>query len=508
MSDQDEIIAFLSDPASYGKPGVTVERIDTHISHVFLVGQRVYKLKRAARFSYLDYSTPALREENCRRELALNRRTAPALYLDVRAITRDADGRLAFDGTGAAVDWVLEMRRFPDDCLFATLADKKQLTPLMMRNLTDAIAAFHAEAETATGGGCAAMAQTITGNIDNLIQCYPPLDHRSVDALAATTRESLTKVAALLDRRNDRGAVRRCHGDLHLGNVCLFEDRPTPFDCIEFNDAMSCIDVLYDIAFLLMDLIQRDLNDLANIVFNRYFDLAEQADGLPAMPLFLSVRAAIRAHVLATQDRQHHAADTEAKAKSYLALAQTLLRPGTPRLIAIGGLSGTGKSTLAQKLAPDFLPAPGARLVRSDVVRKRQANVPPETRLPPSAYGPETSARVYEALGAQCAAAVAAGYTAIADAVFLRAEERDAIATIASRAGVPFLGLWLEAPADVLKKRIAGRVNDASDADTTVLQSQFSIPTGAIGWQRIDSSRTLDDNRDRIRALLAPAART
>jgi aminoglycoside phosphotransferase family enzyme/predicted kinase len=499
---QDEVIGFLSDGASYGRPGAAVSRIDTHISMVFLVEDRVFKLKRAVRFSYLDNSTPRLREQNCRRELDLNRRTAPALYLAVHAITRTSDGGLAFDGEGAAVDWVLEMRRFPDDCLFETMADAGKLTAPLMRDLTDTIAAFHARADLAPGGGRQAIADTIAGNETNLAEASPPLDRQTIDALSRASRDALAKVAALLDARRDAGKVRRCHGDLHLGNVCLFEDRPMPFDCIEFNDTLSCIDVLYDLAFLLMDLVERGLSDLANVVFNRYFDVAAERDGLAALPLFMSVRAAVRAHVLAAQDRQAHAAKTAHRAQSYLSLAESLLRPGAPVLIAVGGLSGTGKSTLARAIAPDFSPAPGARIVRSDVIRKRQADVEPEIRLPPSAYGPETTARVYGELEQQCALSLGAGYAAIADATFLREGERDAIASVAAHAGVRFLGLWLEAPAAVLTERIGARVNDASDADAGVLQSQLSIPTGPIAWHRLDAGSAPGENRKRIRALL------
>jgi aminoglycoside phosphotransferase family enzyme len=502
MDDQNEVISFLAKGANYGKPGSTVERIETHISIIFLVGDRAYKLKRAVRFSYLDYSSPALRKKYCLAEFELNRRTAPALYLRVHSITRTPDGELEFDGNGNAVDWVLEMHRFAQSDLFVELADSNKLTPELMRDLTDVIAIFHTAAETTPQyGGRQGLEETIAGNNSNLSSSCPPLDAQEVRALYETSMEKLSAVGKTLDARRDGGRVRRCHGDLHLRNICLVDGRPTLFDCIEFSDALACIDVLYDLAFLLMDLVKRDLNELASVVFNRYLDLTSDLDGLAALPLFMSARAAVRAHVFAAQNQQHPSTEILCDARSYLLLATTLLRPHAPRLIAIGGLSGSGKSTLAQRLAPDYPPAPGARVIRSDVLRKRLFNVAPETKLPPSAYEPAVSKLVYESLEHQAAAAIAAGYTAIADATFLREEERQRIAEVARRADVPFEGFWLEAPKEILESRIGARLRDASDADTSVLRQQLTYDVGQIGWRRLDATRDLSVNVRAPRSL-------
>jgi aminoglycoside phosphotransferase family enzyme/predicted kinase len=497
--DQREIVAFLSDGANYGRPGTIVERIETHISIIFLVEEQAYKLKRAVRFSYLDYSTTALREQYCRAELALNRRTAPTLYRRLRAITQESDGSLVFDGTGTVVDWVVEMQRFSQGDLFDRLAAAGKLTPALMFDLTDAIAAFHRAAEITPGyGGRVGIADTIAGNNINLIAACPPLDRGQVDGLYAASKAKLATVGVLLERRRASGKVRRCHGDLHLRNVCLVNGRPMPFDCIEFNDALSCIDVLYDLAFLLMDLVQRGLRNLASVVFNRYLDLTGDMKGLPAIPLFMSIRAEIRAHVMVTQAWQTPSMKTLDEARSYLSLAGTVLRPHQPSLIAIGGPSGAGKSKVAQALASDFPVVPGARVIRSDVLRKRLFEVAPETRLPSSAYGKETMERVYRGLRDEASVALAAGYTVIADATFLRQEERKSIAALAERAGVAFVGLWLEAPNEVLATRLDARRHDASDADTTVLRQQLEFDTGGISWRRIDT-------RADLRATLATA---
>jgi uncharacterized protein len=490
---QDEVIAFLSDGASYGLPDARVERIETHISIVFLVADRAYKLKRAVRFSYLDYTTTSSRERFCKSELELNQRTAPSIYLRVRPICRSADGRFCFDH-GTIIEWILEMRRFSQADLFDQLAQRRRLTPQLMRDLTDVIVEFHSRAEPIyKQGGHSAIEQTIRDNNLNLIQYCPPLDQSQVEHVTAASIARASAVAELLDARRTAGKVRRCHGDLHLRNVCLFEDRPTLFDCIEFSDELACIDVLYDLAFLLMDLVQRDLIDLANIVFNRYLDLSAEIDGLPTLSLFMSMRAAVRAHVQAALNHSRPSAKTASDAQSYLALADAFLRPGSACLVAIGGLSGVGKSSVAQALASGFSPAPGARVIRSDILRKRLFDYPPEAKLPDSAYTSEVTERVYRALDDQAKVSLAAGYTTIIDATFLRQDERQRISACANLAHLPFMGIWLEAPNDVLMARIGNRGKDASDADMEVLKQQLKMDPGPIEWKRINAAHGLKD---------------
>jgi aminoglycoside phosphotransferase family enzyme/predicted kinase len=492
MNEQDQaaVIAFLADPASHG--GAAVQRIDTHASIVFLAGERVFKLKRAVRYSYLDYSTPALREQACRAELALNRRTAPELYEEVCPIARTPDGRVAFSATGAAVDWVVVMRRFDQETLFDRMAERGQLSDRLMFDLAEQIARFHAAAEIdAESGGHAGMAATTASDARNLRAGVPAtLDAPQVEALIAATQAQLARLAPLLEVRRRAGKVRHCHGDLHLRNICLVAGRPTLFDCVEFSRLISNIDVLYDLAFLLMDLHVRGLDALGNAVFNRYFDLQDESDGLAALPLFLSVRAAVRAHVDAAAARQQTGeaqARTRDEARRYLAHAADLQKPRPPCLIAIGGLSGTGKSTVAYGLAPRVGGAPGARVLRSDVIRKRLFDVALTDRLPASAYRAEVGVRVFQRMREEAAAALAAGHSVIADAVYARAAERDAIAAVAQAAKVPFVGLWLEAPAEALAARIAARRGDASDATAAVLRQQLTYDLGRIDWRRVNA---------------------
>lgn len=489
VSDQAAVIAFLADPATHG--GVRVERIDTHASIVFLVGERAYKLKRAVRFSYLDYSTLDARERCCRAELELNRRTAPELYEAVRFIALAPDGRMSLDGQGEIVDWVVVMRRFDQETLFDRMAAGGLLTVPLMLELADQIARFHdLAAIDRSAGGSAGLIESVASDARNLRVAVPDtLDRAQVEQLISTTRAAVARFGELLDIRRQSGKVRHCHGDLHLRNICLVAGRPTLFDCIEFNPLISNIDVLYDLAFLLMDLHARGLKLLANTVFNRYLDRRDECDGLPALPLFLSIRAAVRAHVAAAAARQQPDPSTsQNESRRYLGLAAEFLRRQGPRLIAIGGLSGSGKSTVAYGLAPRVDGAPGARVLRSDMIRKRLLGMDITDRLPSSAYSREMSARVYAQLVQEAGRILAAGYSVVADAVYAEPGERDAIAAVARSVGVPFTGLWLEAPAAIMASRIEGRTGDASDATVEVLQRQLAYNLGSIEWRRIDAS--------------------
>ena len=508
---EQEVAAFLARPATYGERDAAVERLDTHASLIFLVGPRAFKMKRAIRFSYLDYSTLARRKRYCERELELGRRLAPAIYRGLHAVTRSADGSLALDGPGEPVEWLLEMRRFDQAALFDRLAEAGRLTPALMRELADEIAAFHLAAEVALDrGGSPAIGALILDIDANLRLAGALLDAEAVRAWRAAASASVERLTPLLDRRRAEGKVRRCHGDLHLRNICLVDGRPTLFDPIEFSDDLSTIDVLYDLAFLLMDLHHRGHDELGNHVLNRYLDRTGDVGGLAALPLFLSLRAGIRAHVSAiAASRQAHPAESTALAgesRAYLALATEALAPRAPRLVATGGLSGTGKTSLAHALAPALGPIPGARIVRSDVLRKRSFGVSPETKLPAAAYEPAVSDRVYRLLYREAAETLSAGYAVVADAVFLRPEERDAVAAIAREKGLRFTGFWLDAAPEILARRIEGREKDASDADVAVMRRQTALDPGPIAWHRIDAGSDLSLTVEQARRILASDA--
>ncbi len=307
MNIQDEVIAFLSRPDSYDASGEPVEIIATHGSMIFLHGQQAYKLKRTIAYASLDFLTLENRERACRAELRLNRRTAPDLYLEVRPITRGAGGLLQFDSAGQVVDWVVVMRRFPQQALFDRMAEEGLLTRDLIRRLGSEIARFHASAEiTPQFGGAEGIREAIETNHGELCRHSRQLDAAAIHGLYREQLHTLGNMADLLDQRRRDGHVRRCHGDMRLANICLFEGRPTLFDGIEFSDRIACIDVLYDLAFVLVDLRHHDLAALADLLLECY--LAQtQEEPLPLpLPLFLSVRAATRSFTLAGSSQRQH----------------------------------------------------------------------------------------------------------------------------------------------------------------------------------------------------------
>jgi aminoglycoside phosphotransferase family enzyme/predicted kinase len=510
VDDQREVIEFLLTPQAYGAGVSRVERIDTHASAVFLAGDRAYKLKRAVRYDYLDFSTPERRRMLCEAELALNRRTAPSLYLDVVPVTREADRRLALNGRGTPVDWLVRMARFNQDALLDRMAARNALDPDGMPLLASAIAALHEGAERRTNqGGCAGMAWVIDGNARGFAEEGAGiLDAAACDRVTGAARAALARHAGRLDARAAGGFVRVCHGDLHLRNIVLIDGRPTLFDAIEFNEQISCIDVLYDLAFLLMDLWRLNLRAHANVIFNAYLELTDQLSALALLPLFLSCRSAVRAKTSATsaglQADATRARELETTAREYLSRAEELLRPPSPRLVAIGGLTGTGKSALARHLAADVGPAPGAVILRSDVIRKSLCGVPATRRLGPEGYTDVVTAQVYRTLVERAVEALQAGHAVIADAVLGRAWQRTAIAEAARTAGVRFTGLWLEAPVDVMSARVQARSGDASDATVAVLHEQLQQTLEPVDWERVDASGNLDEVRRQVQPALFP----
>jgi aminoglycoside phosphotransferase family enzyme/predicted kinase len=496
--EQTEVMGFLASPAVHG--GAPVERVETHASVVFLAGARAFKLKRAVRYDYLDFSTKERRKAMCKAEVRINRRTAPALYRGVVAVTREKDGLLALGGSGDPVEWLVEMVRFDQAGLLDRLAARGALDLGLMRPLASAIARFHLGAERRRDhGGRSGMAWVVDGNaIGFAEQGRGILDSTICASLTTDTCAALDRQGALLDARREAGFVRQCHGDLHLRNIVQLDGCPTPFDAIEFNDEIACTDVLYDLAFLLMDLWRRQLPQHANVVWNGYLSETTDLKGIPLLPLFLSCRAAVRAKTSATaanlQSDPSRRSELQALARDYLATAMTLLHPPGPCLVAIGGFSGSGKSTLAVELAPSLGAVPGAVVIRSDEIRKRLCGVEPLVRLGPESYTADVSRRVYGTVAERAGVIVRGGHAAIADAVFARPADRSAIEQVAVDAGVPFVGIWLDAPESILIARSERRQLDPSDADTTVIRQQITQDTGPIRWLRVDATPAIENN--------------
>jgi len=472
--------------------------IETALARVFLTAEAAFKQKRAIRFDYVDFTTAELRYAALARELEFNRASAPDIYRGIRRITRTAEGGLEFDGPGEVVEQVLEMRRFADEAVLSTRPDA--LDGTMAEALGRTIARIHAEAPLRSVSG---LAYTVPSNAAVLRGLAAELGAAEVEALIAATEAEHARLRPLLEARAAGGFSRRCHGDLHLGNILIEQGRPVPFDCIEFNDALSDIDVFYDLAFLLMDLDFRGRRGSAVRVLSGYLDEAARRfgpqlwEGLAALPLMLSVRAAVRAHVCA------HSGQAEL-GRRYLAAAQAHLAPLRPVLAAVGGLSGSGKSSLAREIAPQLGAAPGAVILRSDEIRKRQAGLAPTEPAPKTAYSAAADAAVFETLFQVAEVLLQAGRTVVLDATFMRPELRARAEAVAAAAGAPFYGLWLDAPAAVLEARVAARSGDASDADVAVLHSQLKRDLGAIEWRMLDASRPAEET---ARAWLSEISR-
>jgi aminoglycoside phosphotransferase family enzyme/predicted kinase len=496
---QAEVISFLSDSSAYAEVSSGVERHETHGAIVFLAGDRAYKLKRAVRFPYMDYSTVEARHKMCLRELDVNRRMAPEIYIGIAKIARMVDGSLYLtDGSTQenAVDWLVVMRRFPQDALLENMRRQGTLTNDVLQNAARRVARFHGASEIRCEmGGHKGVSSVIEGNLGILRQMAgEPFSQPEIALLGELSRAELEKLRGVLERRRRNGYVRQVHGDLHLNNICMIHGEPVPFDAIEFRDEFSQIDLFYDLAFLLMDLDRHGLCEGSNTVLNTYLEETLDYTGLAPLPLYLSCRAAIRAHVtMSMAQKDVNAQMARQDAMAFLNRAVEYLRPVYPSLIAVGGPSGTGKSTLARRLAPAIGAAPGAVILRSDVIRKQLWGLPPTERLPEAAYTAEFSTRVFQAIAERAEIILRTGHSVVADAVYGRPEERLALAKVAERAHAAFLGLWLNAPENILEHRISSRKNDASDATVSVLHGQLKRILPAHDWANIEAAVAPDD---------------
>lgn len=504
---QERVLDFLERTVFSAANGG--KRVDTHASVVFLGNDRVFKIKRAVRLPFLNYSTLEKRKIACEEELRVNAINAPDMYRRVVAITRAQDG-FEIDGRGTPTEWAVEMARFDEQQTLDHMAAVGPIDSALAATLADAILRSHERGPRTDGEAWLASIPSIIDRNTAKFHAERDIDPAAVDHLDAYSHDAFTRLQSLLSRRATQGFVRRCHGDLHLANIALVNGRPLLFDAIEFDPAIATTDVLYDLAFTLMDLLHFKSNVAANIVFNRYLAGASERnlDGLGVLPLFLSMRAAIRAHVLFTRSEQE--ADGEAardEAKRYFELARHLITPKPSLLVAIGGLSGTGKSVLARELASLVEPPPGAVIVRSDVVRKRLFGVGQNTALPDAAYQPDTSVRVYEALADAARRILVQGCSVILDASFMQEVQRSALFRLAREHNVRPIGLFLTAQLATRLARIAGRKHDASDATENVALKQEEAAIGAMDWHVVDASGTPQDTLRRSRAWLSENGR-
>ncbi|MGE4373064.1 MAG: AAA family ATPase [Xanthobacter sp.] len=521
VADQGALFAFLARPGPYAlPPDAHIQCIHTHGAAVFLAGPFAYKVKRAVYFPFMDFSTLDKRKTACEAELSIGRVNAPNLYLDVVPITRSEEGTLQLGGAGDVVDYAVKMRRFDTAHTLDKVTTERDLSSDEIKALARAIVASHVRAPVVHKKDPSACFEAFLS--DNRAEftarpaLFPPAQTK---ALCDASEQAFAHIRPLLRVRGKAGYVRRCHGDLHLRNIVLLDGAPVLFDAIEFNEEIATCDTLYDLSFLLMDLWERGLFTTANAVFNRYlWDAQEEGhlEGLTALPFFLSMRAAIRAKVEAA-GLDHLAQDARAEAEQRIRhlfqMGQFFLNPESvtsapasfhsgkralpllpeaaqapgPRLVAVGGLSGTGKSTCAMAWAPFIGRPPGALVLRSDVERKHLFHTAETEHLPPAAYTQEATLRVYARLCAFAARALASGQSVIVDAVYAHPYERVDVEKVAQAAHLPFTGIWLEADLSVRVDRVEQRAGDASDADAAIARQQQGYDLGDMHWIRLKS---------------------
>tara|TARA_R110002096_G_scaffold5863_20_gene27067 strand:+ start:6017 stop:7540 length:1524 start_codon:yes stop_codon:yes gene_type:complete len=469
------LIDALREPDAYPHPCTAIRLIETHISWVFLTGEYAYKLKKPLDFGFLDFTTLARREFYCREELRCNRRFAPDLYLDCVPVNRAADGRVRIGGSGETIEWAVKMREFDVDEQADHVLERGELeAPLLRRfaaRLTRIYAAAPAPRAMADELGAAHIAAPVTDNFRELERLRSDPDERA--ALARIRTWSANRHALLrdvFDARARDGYVRECHGDLHLANLVRRGDDIIAFDCIEFSEALRTIDPVCDIAFLFMDCAVRGRDDLAYAFLDAYLDASADYDGAALLRYYAVYRSLVRAKIAALRLEQcadPHSAESLA---THLAWADRATEARGVALVLMCGVSGSGKSWLAERLAPAL---PAIRL-RSDVAR--DALSPPAGESG-ARYSPAQRERVYTRLGDCARPILAGGDTVIVDATFADRATRARFAGLARAAGAACVVVYCTAARATLEERITRRERegrDPSEATVAVLQQQLA----------------------------------
>lgn len=471
-------IEDLLRPDAFAHDTGPIELRETHISWVVLTGPLAYKIKKPVRLDFIDASTLERRREFCTEELRLNRRLAPELYLDVVAITH-ADGKAVIEGTGAIVDYAVRMRQFPADDELQALLERNEIGTAEMSALGALLADFHGKAAVAAPESSSErterLYELVLGNLNQLMaHLHPDQPPQVLDRLLDWTRDTANELEPMFQERERGGFVRECHGDLHAGNIVMFQGRLTAFDCIEFDPALRWIDVMNDIAFLVMDLASHQRTDLAFSLLSRYLEVTGDYAGIGLLRFYAVYRALVRAKVDALSAAQVSARSQEFlhRLRQRVRAAEGWTTPRQPILVLMHGPSGSGKSWLSEKLVPEL----SAVRIRSDLERKRLAGIAPAQSASAGVYSQEFNHRTYSHLLDCAESCLRAGISAIVDAAFLDRSDRELFLTLASRLHLPHVIVSCHADPETLAGRIFERSrerNDPSDADVSVLDAQL-----------------------------------
>lgn len=481
---ETRIIEGLLDPDIYPHPCTKVDLIQTHISWVFLTGLRVYKIKKPVNLGFVDFTSLERRKHFCSEEIRLNRRMAPDLYLDVVPITGSVE-HPQIDGDGPVIEYAVRMRQFEKSHLLTSVATA-ELTIDRIEQLAADCASFHDRADAVPPdsqfGTPEAVLKPVVENFEAMKDCDDSTCETVAD-LRERVNFSFGRLIPAIKKRKSAGRVRECHGDLHLGNMFLEQDRITVFDGIEFNESLRWIDVISDIAFLVMDLTVRGHHDLANRFLNRWLEQTGDYDGLTVLPFYCSYRAAVRAKVDVIRIHQPDVSFSEQRHLSrdccdYLKLAHQFLIRKPPSLTITMGLSGSGKTTVTDELIAQG----DAIRIRSDVERKRMYGLglteTSDDEMKSRMYSEQSTAAVYDRLRHRAATVIDAGYPVVVDATFLKRQQRKSFARLAEGLGVPFAIIYCHASENVLRQRIRTRHakgSDPSEASEAVLDRQLAI---------------------------------
>ncbi len=476
-------ITNMLKPEVYNHPCHNIELIETHISWVILTGDFAYKIKKPVDFGFLDFSTLAKRKYFCKQELHLNRRLAADIYLELSAITGTED-RPQLAGSGEIIEYAVKMKQFPQSAQLDNMLAAGELKLTHMNAFADMAANFHQSADVAdissNYGSKETVYHPVEENFQQIAQQAVASDYTDqLATLSQWSQSQLTEKQSIMAQRKANGFIRHGHGDMHLRNMLWLNNKAMAFDCIEFNESLSWIDVISDIAFLIMDLQHRQQQPLANRFLNHYLEISGDYAALPLLPFYLCYRAMVRAKVSVLRLAQNGISTQQSRQiinsfESYLELAGRYTKKTTPQLIIMRGLSASGKSTLSQQL----LDHSGMIRIRSDIERKRLfANASQEathTAIDAGIYSRPASQQTYDKLRELACNIIKAGYSVIVDAAFLKQPQRKAFQQLASQLNVPYTVLETNAPDDVLRQRISKRKNDVSDADLTVLEHQLA----------------------------------
>jgi uncharacterized protein len=459
--------------------------IETHISYVLLTGEVAYKIKKAVNLEFLDFTTLTARRFFCDEEIRLNRALAPLIYLDVVPITGTIDAPV-LNGSGAAIEYAVRMRQFDQEGLLSRVIGRDELTGERVDALAAVVASFHTQTSRAAPempyGRPGDILEAARQNFTQMFSVVQDPDDRSrLEMLRTwTEREAASRTPEFVSRKQE-GYIRECHGDLHLGNIALIDGNMTLFDCIEFNAGMRWIDVMSDVAFLVMDLRDRNRPDLAGRFLSAYLEPTGDFGGLQVLPFYVAYRAVVRAKIAALRLEQITTADDRrnfvAEYRTYLSLAVRETEPEQAAVIITHGVTGSGKTTRSEALVESL----GAVRIRSDVERKRLhglgATARTDSPLEGGVYAPEADRKTYARLAELAQRIVASGYTVVVDAAFLKRWQRDLLRDVATDRRVPFVIADCSAPATVLRERVMHRIqrgNDASEARIEVLEHQLA----------------------------------